>query len=426
MRGLWAFLVRYRDFRLLLSAGLVSMAGDWILRVGLTYWVYVLTGSALASAAMLMASLLPQLVLGSIAGIFVDRWDRRRTMIAINLLLAIGLLPLLTVHHAGQVWIVYLVTLWESCLVQFFVPAEAAVVPQLVRSGDLVPTNALNSQTTDVARLVGAALGGIVAGLGGVTLLTLVDAVSFIVAAALLTLIRITRRRPLPVVPANVRFRTILGDWTDGLHTLVRTSALRVVLIFVTLTSIGEGIMGTLMAPFVRDVLHGSGSAYGLILAIQSLGGIIGGVAVAAVGHRFPARSLFGWGAAIFGTLDLALFLYPLAYPPLWLAFVLMFLVGLPATAVAAGCMFVLQASTADAHRGRVFGTIGTSQGGGKLLGVLIAGTLADPLGIVPVIAVQGAGYVAGGAIVLLRLSRSSSARSVAHPGIEDPLATVR
>jgi Na+/melibiose symporter-like transporter len=327
-----------------------------------------------------------------------------------------GLLPLLIVHHAAQVWIVYLVTLWESCLVQFFIPAEAAVVPQLVGSGDLVSANALNSQTRDIARLVGAALGGIVAGLGGVALLTLVDAVSFIAAAALLALIRVARRRPQTIVSTNVRFHTILGDWTEGLHTLVRMSTLRLVLIFLTLTSIGEGIMGTLMAPFVRDVLHASGSDYGLILAIQSLGGIIGGVAVAAVGHRFAARSLFGWGAAIFGILDLALFLYPLAYPALWLAFVLMLLVGLPATAIAAGCMFVLQASTIDAHRGRVFGAIGTSQGGGKLLGVLIAGTLADPIGIVPIIAVQGAGYLAGGVLVLLHLSRSFSISPAAQP----------
>src|ERR1700734_2284062 len=79
-----------RDLRLLLSAGLISQLGDWVLRVGLTYYIYVLTGSTLASALMLVASFVPQILLGSLAGVFVDRWEPRLTMIGANLLLAGG------------------------------------------------------------------------------------------------------------------------------------------------------------------------------------------------------------------------------------------------------------------------------------------------------------------------------------------------
>src|SRR5215470_1860753 len=98
-----------RNFRLLLAANFVSSTGDWILATGLAYQVYVLTGSTLASAAMILAMLLPQVTLGSFAGVLADRWDRRRTMIACNLLLAITLLPLLLVDDAGRVPIVYAV-----------------------------------------------------------------------------------------------------------------------------------------------------------------------------------------------------------------------------------------------------------------------------------------------------------------------------
>src|ERR1700735_1429743 len=87
--------------RLLLGAGLISLAGDWVLRVGLAYYVYVLTGSTVATALMLLASFVPQILLSSIAGVFVDRWDIKRTMIVANLLLAGGLLPLLAVDPAG-------------------------------------------------------------------------------------------------------------------------------------------------------------------------------------------------------------------------------------------------------------------------------------------------------------------------------------
>ena len=103
MRAIWRVLAGYRDLRLVLSAGLISMTGDWILRVGLVYRVYALTGSTVASALTMASSFVPQVLLGALAGVFADRWDRRRTMIAANLLLAAGLLPLLLVPGAGQV-----------------------------------------------------------------------------------------------------------------------------------------------------------------------------------------------------------------------------------------------------------------------------------------------------------------------------------
>src|SRR6188472_2697967 len=97
---------RTPDLRLLLGAGLVSMTGDWLLSVGLAYSVYAVTGSTLASAAALLSAFVPQVLVGSIAGVFVDRWDRKRTMVVANLLLAVGLLPLLLVTGTHQIWLV--------------------------------------------------------------------------------------------------------------------------------------------------------------------------------------------------------------------------------------------------------------------------------------------------------------------------------
>ena len=90
--------LRQRNFALVWVAGLISLTGDWLLFVGLPLYVYQLTGSTLATGAAVVVRVLPRLVLGSVAGGFVDRWDRRRTMIATNLLLGLCLLPLLTVR----------------------------------------------------------------------------------------------------------------------------------------------------------------------------------------------------------------------------------------------------------------------------------------------------------------------------------------
>src|SRR5215471_14466913 len=103
MRGLMVF--RHRSFSLLWIAGLVSMTGDWLLGVALPIYVFKLTGSPAATSAVLAVSVTAALVAGAVAGVFVDRWDRRRIMIVANLLQVGAILPLLAVNSADRVWI---------------------------------------------------------------------------------------------------------------------------------------------------------------------------------------------------------------------------------------------------------------------------------------------------------------------------------
>lgn len=403
MRRLWRLLAAHRDYRLLLAAGLVSLTGDWVLTIGLTYSVYTLTGSTLASGTMLLAAIAPQLLLGSIAGVFVDRWNRRLTMVVTDLLLAVGLLPLLLVHDAGRVWIVYLVALWEGSLEVFFAPAERAAVPQLVDEDELVAANGANGQVQGISRLVGSALGGLAAGFGGLAAVALVDGVSFLVSAGLLV-----RIRALPKAPERGEVRQRLAavgrEWVSGIRLVSRKPLLRLIFIFIAVASIGEGVVTTLFAPFLTGVLHASAPAYGVILALQAVGGIAGGFVVAAYGHRLSPRVLVGVGGLLFGGIDLLLFLYPLVGSALWPAGVLITVVGIPGAAVVAGYTSTLQAGSDDLHRGRVFGAVATMSAGTGLVGIAVAGVLGDVLGIVPVIAVQGVAYVAGGVLVVVAL----------------------
>src|SRR5690242_20450639 len=97
VRSPFSLLRRHPDLRRLLGAQLVSNTGDWALGIGLVYTVYALTGSTIASAVTLLSGFVPMVLVGLVAGVFVDQWDRKRTMVATNLLLALGLLPLLAV-----------------------------------------------------------------------------------------------------------------------------------------------------------------------------------------------------------------------------------------------------------------------------------------------------------------------------------------
>ena len=93
--------LRQRDYSLLWFGGFISQLGDFVLFVGLPYEIYRLTGSTLATAGMVLAFLVPEILFGSVAGVYVDRWDRRRLMIAVNLVQAVVLLPLLLIFGSS-------------------------------------------------------------------------------------------------------------------------------------------------------------------------------------------------------------------------------------------------------------------------------------------------------------------------------------
>ena len=407
MRAIVRLLAGRRDLRLVLSAGLVSMVGDWILRIGLMYHVFVLTNSTIVSAILMLSSFVPQLLLGSVAGVFVDRWDRRRTMVVTNLLLAVGLVPLLVVHDASRVWIVFVVMFFEATVAQFFTPAEQALLPRLVPDDRLITANALNGQTRDLSRLIGSAVGGVVAAAGGLVAVTLVDGASFLICAGLIAALRTSGRVEVAGAPATAAAHRVVqlrDEWVDGLRMVVHHRVLRLLAIFLLVTSVGEGIMSTLFAPFVRQILHGSNEAFGMVVAVQAVGGIVGGLFAAAIGHRVSAAHLLGVGAVLFGAIDLAIFLYPLGYVAVWPAAVGMVAVGLPGALTLAGFMTLFQRTTVDSHRGRVFGSLGAAEGVAVMVGTVGAGVLGQVVGIIPVLAIQGAGYVAAGILMLVTL----------------------
>ena len=417
MRASWRLLAGERDLRLVLAAGLVSTSGDWILLIGLLYRVYAMTGSTVAASLTVLCAALPPVLLGAAAGMFADRWDRKRTMIVTDAMMAAGLLPLLAVHDRRQVWIVLVVLLAEGVMEQFFSPAQQATIPRLVRDDQLLAANALNGQVQDLSRLAGSALGGVLAAVGGLTAVTLADAASFAVSALLLTTVRASGGGARKQTGATLR-----QELREGLALCARQPFLRALMIFGLVTSAGEGIFATLITPFLEHVLHASSQQFGLISAAQAVGGIAGGLAAVSISQRVPTTALFCWGAVGFGLVDMVIALYPLGYVAIWPVFLLMIMVGFPGALTLAGMMTLLQQHTDDAYRGRVFGALNAVQGIAMLAGTLAAGVLSQRLGIIPVLTIQGAGYTLAGLGMLLWLSVLETRRY--HPAPGTPMAS--
>ncbi len=398
--------LRQRNFALVWIGGLISLLGDWMLVVGLPLFVYGLTGSTLATGTTFIAGQIPRVLLGSVAGVFVDRWDRRRTMIVADVLLALSLLPMLLVHAADRLWIVYCVAFVQSAIVQFYRPAEGALLPRLVAADRLVAANSLNALNDNIARLVGPPIGGFAFGLFSLHGIIIADSASFLIAGALAALVRVNAR-PEPAADTAAHdtsvhpFTAVWREWVAGLRLIPATRLVAALFVFAAITGVGEGILSTLFVPFVRRVLGGTGLDFGWIVSGQAVGGLVGSLIIGRSGKEISPARLLGIGAILVGVIDSTIFVYPLFVPGVWQAVALMVIVGVPIAGMTVGYVTVLQTAVPDTFRGRLIGAFGTTGALTRLVGAAFAGATGDRIGIVPLMVLDGFGYAFAGVLIL-------------------------
>jgi len=391
--------LRHRDFALLWWGGLVSVAGDWILMAVLPYVVYVRTGSTIATAGMTVAELLPGMLLGSVAGVLVDRWDRRRILVVVNLLQAGAVLGLaLLVLDEGLLGVVYVVAAVQSALSAFSLPAESSLLPTLVPDDELVPANALNALNNRIGRLAGLPLGPVLYATGGLGAVAVADAATFLGAAVLLALMR--DRRGVPDAARPVTPEGFATEWLDGLRVMRTDRSIRVLFVVFGLMTFGGTMLDPLAAPWVRDVLHGGDGVYALLMTVHAAAGIGGAVVVGAIGHRLSPRFLCGVGSVVAGGLLLVRFNVPV----LPVAVVLSLVSGVTSVASSVGADTLAQQRVPDAYRGRVFGSLQATIWLLSLLGAAVGGIGAEHLGVVGMLDVAAVLVGVAGVVVLVSL----------------------
>jgi MFS family permease len=399
--------LRRRDFALLWCGTLISLIGDRALMTALPFYVYQQTGSTLAMAGMFGASYLPGLLFGSVAGVFADRWDRKRILVAGNLIQAAVMLLLLLLHSGAWLWVVYVVTFTEQALGTLTTPAEGALLPSLVDEAGLLPANALVGVGNTVARLVGPLAGGLLIGLFGLPSVVLVDSASFLLAALLIG--RIATRAPALVPAARAEtvvaaWRQVGREWREGVRVIRSVRALAALFVVMNVTSLGGTLIDPLFAPFVLTRLHAGAEGLGMLSTINGAGGLLGGLVIGWIGARIPPRYLIGYGTVIVGLFMAALYSQTTFAVAAMIGCVMMIVV----VSANVGANTVLQSATPDRYRGRVYGALGTSNALVGLVSVGAAGALGDILGIVPMLLVAAGITVLAGALGLILLPKDA------------------
>ncbi len=396
-----------RNILLLWSGQLASLLGDWVLFIGLPFYIYELTGSALATGAMFVAQAVPYVVLGSVAGVFVDRWDRKRTMVVTDVLRAAVVLLLLAALYRGWFWLIYLAALLEVSIGQFFLPARNALLPSLAGERHLLAANALSAQTIALASVLGPTAGGAVVGWLGLTGVVLVNSASYLVSALLISLIAVPGATGPPVAECEPAGPTHRGgsaaatrDWLDGLRLMARERILVVLLLVTGITALSLGVVNVLLVVFVSEVLRGGAFQFGWLATAQGAGGVAGGLVLGRLAAVLPAPRLLALGM---GAAGIALFARN-HVSVVTVALLTTTLIGFASVVYTVTEQTLLQKTVADEYRGRVFGAWSTGQALMMLTGMGIASVLGDALGVVPLLDAAAVLFLLAGAITLTRL----------------------
>ena len=310
---MWVMLRSNRDVRALFIAQVVSFAGDWFAYVAFVGLVQDLTDAAILVTLVYVAQALPAFAMSVIAGPVADRFDRRQVIRTVSILQAVAAAGLLAVGSAGSLWVGFACLCAISALGSFVGPAAQAGLPNLARNdGELAKAALLFGSLWGAMLAVGAGLGGLVASVFGRDTAFAANAASFVIAAAVVSMIRRPMQQPRePGAHRPERMRP-LADMHEAFSYARRDHALLALLASKATFAMGAGIVG-LLAILATEDLGGGDGATGLLLGARGVGVALGPLIAARLVGPSLSRVLLlcGCSGLTFGVCYLGLSVAP-------------------------------------------------------------------------------------------------------------------
>ena len=375
--------LRSRNYKLFFTGQGVSLIGTWMTRIATSWLVYRLTGSAALLGIVGFASQIPAFVLGPLAGVWVDRWDRHRTIVVTQILSAVQSLALavLALAHIITVWEIVALALFQGLINAFDMPArQSFVIHKVEHRDDLGNAIALNSSTANAARLVGPAIAGLVVAQVGEGYCFLIDGVSYIAVIVSLLMMRIA------AAPARKPARHVLHELHEGWHYVVNSVPIRSILTNHAIVNLFGMPYSVLMPIFAAKVLGGNAHTLGFLMSATGVGALLGAMMLAARKNVIGLGRRIVMTTALFGA---ALLSFSLSRY-LWLSLLLLPLAGFGMMQEMASSNTILQTIVDDEKRGRVMAFYSMAGQGMLPFGSLLAGTLAARFGAPVTLALCG------------------------------------
>ena len=311
------------------------------------------------------------------------------------LMQAVTLLPLLAVTR-DRLWPAFVVAAAQALLQQVNDPASFALVPRMVTEDQLVQANAANSTASSIARLVGAPLGGIAIGLGGLTTVVSVDAVTFVTVAIATAFVR----TPTASLSRNSTTHETAGEDDQGASVAAGWKeihgrpVLTGYLVVQSLAQLAFAMFPVLFIKFVAAELHGGGAEMGIIRGCAAFGGLAASALVLRFTKRARPEALMMWGFLSFAVVAALFINAPFVTRAIWVYLVLFALSGLPNATSQIGTSATAQHLCPPQVLGRLSGIASASGAVGAAIGTIAAGLLVDHVSIIPLFNVQAICYL--------------------------------
>lgn len=380
---------RRRDFALLWTAGLVSLLGDWAFFIAMPVFVLDETGSIFLAGIVWAVIALPSVCVGPVAGVFVDRWDRRRILLWGNVAQALAAALLVAVGSGPGIWVAMTVLLVNASLAATLLPAENALLPSLVPEEDLAAANTLNALNDNLARIVGPIIGAVAYSSLGLQGVAAINAASFLLAASLVGAVA----RDGGSVRARDG-RRVTEDGSQPVWRSLRTGVrvvrghrlLGAVFLVLGLVALADGPLAAMITPFVDTTLGEGAEGVGVFSTIRGVAGIVGVVVIGRIGSRIREDQLLIGSAVLNGLAFVAMALiqnFVLA------CVILLVVIGPTHIGLHTTLTTLLQRGSEDATRGRVFALVGAVTGA-LFLASTVVGSVAGEFSSPAVVVVGG------------------------------------
>jgi MFS family permease len=357
-----------RNFSLLWTGQLVSTVGSALTSLAASIYIFRLTGSALSVGLMLMATAAPSLLVGLFAGVFVDRYDRKKIMITADILRAILILLIPVLAPLNVVWL-YVIVMLTSAIGQFFDPAHESLLPEVASDEDLAAANSLIAISQFGSTAVGFAAAGLIASAANINWAFYADALTFLFSAICVYLISVKPIQAEEETSAAV----VIKNLRAGVRQLFSTPVLRSLFSIQVVVLISFGLSNTLLLPFALKALNATEFEYGLQEGLTSIGFVVASLLMAKVFDRLQAGA---WLAISFLGMGLVGVVYSFLHS-VPLAIALIAFSGFFNAPSSIGRRVIVQRNTPPEMRGRVSSAFFVARDVLFLIGMSAAG-LAD------------------------------------------------
>ncbi|HTM17320.1 MAG TPA: MFS transporter [Terracidiphilus sp.] len=382
--------LRHRNFRLFFGGQSISVIGTWMTRVATSWLVYRLTGSALLLGTVGFAGQIPTFLLAPIAGVIVDRIDRRKVLIWTQALAMVQslALALLTLSHRITISEVLALSVFQGLINAFDMPARQSFMIQMVEDrADLSNAIAINSSMVNMARLVGPSLAGLLIAVKNEGWCFLVDGISYIAVIISLLMMRVPR------IEEQRARASMLTQLKEGWTYVAGFVPIRSILLLFALLSLMGWPFMVLMPIFAAKILHGGPHTLGFLMGAVGVGSLASALSlvmrrsVRGLTRVIPvAAVIFGIGLIAFGFSHY-----------LWLSILMMLVTGFGMMQGLTGSNTIIQTLVDENMRGRVMSYYTMAFVGMAPFGSLLAGAMADSIGAPRTVLFSGVACILGG-----------------------------